>query len=177
MSNQEISIVLEVISFFLVAIDLYGRARLERTYKFLIQLLDKSSGIVNRIRNLEWEKEKEERIKKKVYKVFILIVVLTFLIYPFIFIHDTSLNPDMPGRWFFVIFASFLASTFTAMSIIAIVIALILAIVVGFLVLTWVIRSIVYVFISILSMTKMEGLLLITGSLIFIVSKYYEWHA
>ncbi|HMG90125.1 MAG TPA: hypothetical protein VK589_08690 [Chryseolinea sp.] len=69
MSNQQWSVLLETVSFFFVAIDLYGRERLERTHNNLMTSGEKLSSAINKLQGQKWNADRNKLFLWVLYSI------------------------------------------------------------------------------------------------------------
>ena len=67
MNKQELAALLEVISFFFVGLDLYGKERLGKMQTNILELSDKIYNRLTNVQNFEWNKQRSSKFMKVVY--------------------------------------------------------------------------------------------------------------
>jgi len=69
MSNQQISIILETISFFFVGLDLYGRERLAKVHSNILLTSEKTIQLIDFIRESGWSSKKSMALMNIAYSL------------------------------------------------------------------------------------------------------------
>lgn len=148
------SIYLEIISFFLVSIDLYGKERLSKTSDRLLTISEKLDKLIDKIRSFRWT-DKSNRI---------LLWTISFLS---IGMSVYLVSTEFDDNWAYLLMLMlvfvllfFLAFTFSAIILIGLSVFL-----------TWLIKGFIRGLVSSLVAINFDGLLLIVGAILFVVSK------
>jgi hypothetical protein len=169
MTNQQLSILFETISFFFVAIDLYGRDRLERTHDRLLIILDKITSIIEYIRDFDWSKSRSSKLMMFTYVLSGVGTMYLFFVQFPIGWDDLSfgkvLTMILPVIFLFgFAFGIILVGLLLAMSLL----------IFSSLAMAWIIKIIFYGLSQLLRTINFEGLLLVIGSMMFVISKFLQ---
>jgi len=172
MTNQHWSVLLETVSFFFVAIDLYGRERLERTQVKILSANVKLSSIIVKMQTRKWNDRGN--------RVFLRVIYFMTGIVAVAFYFTSSLPSDaFPGGFTvenatgYIFGTAIFLFSFYCMILLGILLASALFL---FLVLCvlWLSKLLFSALNHLFRLTNFEGLLLITGSLMFLISKYLQ---
>jgi hypothetical protein len=177
MNKQEIAALLEVISFFFVGLDLYGKERLGKMQANILELSDKLYTRLTNANDFEWNKQRRSRFMKTVYLITGAVEV-GCIIYNLI----ESGNPfkDFSFQfsqilwyllWSILIAAGlFLTFGFIMLPILLGIVAIIVLIIIAIQIVNIFLRILIWAF----RFYRIEGVFLFIGTLLFIVSKYWQ---
>lgn len=167
MSQSQVAIVLEVLSFVFVTIDLYGKRRLLNTQEKLLSFSDSFLKQINQVSQHGWNKGKSRKLMRIIY----IISLFTGMLGPYFYVKDALSSPYTEFEWMWVFLTMGIGYVISLLVILfGILILLIL-----FLFFMWIGRSILQATIWILKLINFEGLLIIVGTLLFFLGKYLEY--
>lgn len=167
MTKLELSIYLETISFFLVAIDLYGKNRLEKTHRRIVIFSRFMTRRIDYLVNESWQEKMTRRSR-----TIILIATFVFSIgsgcYQ-VLVRERTLG-IVEGELLTIAYFSFLSSIAIFMgTMVFIMVSISLLLLV-----TWFSRKFLLILSKVLNVVNFEGLLLISGAVLFLFSKWLE---
>ena len=168
MTKQELSVLLETISFFFVGIDLYGRDRLQRMQESILEFTEKLKTKITQFSDFQWSKNRRSKFMVTVYIVAGLIV-MGFLAKVYFLDRDPLFEHSIGD----VIRVAAIALILYIGVLLGLLVA---AVVLLFLIIgltafiNLLIRGMIWTF----QFYEIEGLFLFIGTVLFLWSKYFQ---
>jgi len=161
MNKQELAALLEVISFFFVGLDLYGKERLGKMQTNILELSDKIYNRLTNVQNFEWNKQRSSSFMKVVYAISGIASLVQSIV---TFLDDGHRSI---GFLIFMLPFSFGAYLFTVLLVIVFImgVAILLIRLVNL-----ILRFLIWAF----KFYQIEGVFLFIGTILFMVSKYIQ---
>ncbi len=175
MNNQQVAALLEIISFFFVGLDLYGKERLTKMQEGILNLSNSLYSKITNAENFEWNKNRNSKFLRVVYVASGLIEVV------WVTVNIGQLLPSEKelgdAHWTLYVFIGFFSLIaiviFFGVIMGAILVSTLLIVAVTIVsarLLNYFLRLIIWAF----RLYKIEGVFLFIGTILFIVSKYVQ---
>jgi hypothetical protein len=175
MNKQEIAALLEVISFFFVGLDLYGKERLGKMQNNILELSDRIYNRLLNAENFDWSQQRGSKFMKVIYIVAgsIELIGLLFILININYSELSFKITDLPrylGLSLLFVALAFLTFGFIMFPILISIVAILVFMIVAIRTVNLLLRVLIWAF----KFYQIEGVFLFIGTILFIISKYYQ---
>lgn len=175
MNKQELAALLEVISFFFVGLDLYGKERLGKMQNNILELSDRIYERLSNAENFDWTHQRGSKFMKIIYLI-TGAIELGVAIFILIKIDYSALSFEWTRVHVYlfisilVMAAAFLFFGFIMFPILLAIIAILIITILSIRTVNLFLRFLSWAF----KFYQIEGVFLFIGTILFIVSKYIQ---
>jgi hypothetical protein len=175
MNKQELAALLEVISFFFVGLDLYGKERLGKMQNNILELSDKIYERLSNAENFDWTHQRGSKFMKVIY-LFAGTIELGGIVFLLIKIDYSELNFEWSQFHVYLFTAVLLAAVaflffgFIMFPILIALVVILVALIVSIRMVNLFLKFLIWAF----KFYQIEGVFLFIGTILFIVSKYFQ---